>query len=85
MEAFAEAHQYSEVRSQPVLSPPSSTPTDSVVHQEVRAKMREMGSLSGVPIEPPEQTKLLDACVSGAGVIGGGVPGGLSASHPPSS
>ncbi|EPS94393.1 hypothetical protein FOMPIDRAFT_62407, partial [Fomitopsis schrenkii] len=59
MEAFAEAHQYSEVRSSP----------------EVRAKMREMGSLSGVPIEPPEQTKLLDACVSGAGVIGGGVPG----------
>ncbi|KAI0728166.1 ribosomal protein S5 domain 2-type protein [Fomitopsis betulina] len=54
MEAFAEAHQYSE---------------------EVRATMREMGSLSGVPIEPPEQTKFLDACVSGAGVIGGGVPG----------
>jgi len=54
MEAFAEAHQYSE---------------------DVRAKMREMGTLSGVPIEPPEQTELLNACVSGAGVIGGGVPG----------
>jgi len=38
--------------------------------------MREMGSLSGAPIEPPEQTQLLDACVSLAGVIGGGVPGG---------
>lgn len=38
--------------------------------------MRTMGELSGVPIEPPEQTKLLDACVSLAGVIGGGVPGG---------
>lgn len=38
--------------------------------------MREMGNLSGVPIEPPEQTSLLDACVSVAGVIGGGVPGG---------
>lgn len=35
-----------------------------------------MGTLAGVPIEPPEQTKLLDACVSQAGVIGGGVPGG---------
>lgn len=46
--------------------------------------MREMGTLSGVPIEPPEQTKLLDTCVSGAGVIGGGVPGGLSASPLPS-
>jgi phosphomevalonate kinase len=38
--------------------------------------MREMGELSGVPIEPVEQTDLLDACVSLAGIIGGGVPGG---------
>jgi phosphomevalonate kinase len=38
--------------------------------------MREMGELAGVPIEPPEQTKLLDTCVSLPGVIGGGVPGG---------
>ncbi len=38
--------------------------------------MRQMGVLAGVPIEPPEQTKLLDVCVSQAGVIGGGVPGG---------
>ena len=37
--------------------------------------MREMGKLAGVPIEPPEQTALLDTCVSVAGVIGGGVPG----------
>ncbi|KZT08314.1 phosphomevalonate kinase [Laetiporus sulphureus 93-53] len=43
--------------------------------EDIRAKMREMGELSGVPIEPKEQTELLDACVSGAGVIGGGVPG----------
>lgn len=42
----------------------------------IREKMREMGNLSGVPIEPIEQTTLLDACVSQAGVIGGGVPGG---------
>ena len=39
--------------------------------------MKEMGNLSGVPIEPEEQTKLLDTCVSQAGVIGGGVPGGM--------
>lgn len=38
--------------------------------------MREMGTLSGVPIEPIEQTKMLDVCVSQAGIIGGGVPGG---------
>jgi len=37
--------------------------------------MREMGRLANVPIEPPEQTSLLDACVYQAGVIGGGVPG----------
>lgn len=44
--------------------------------QNIRAKMREMGDKAGAPIEPREQTALLDACVSVAGVIGGGVPGG---------
>ncbi|CAL1707563.1 unnamed protein product [Somion occarium] len=43
--------------------------------EDIRNNMREMGNLSGVPIEPPEQTELLDACTSVAGVIGGGVPG----------
>lgn len=38
--------------------------------------MRAMSVASGVPIEPEEQTRLLDACASGAGVVGGGVPGG---------
>lgn len=38
--------------------------------------MREMGKLAGVPIEPEEQTQLLDQCVTIAGVVGGGVPGG---------
>ena len=37
--------------------------------------MREMGTRSQTHIEPPEQTALLDACISVAGVIGGGVPG----------
>jgi len=37
--------------------------------------MKEMGNLSRVPIEPDEQTRLLDICVTQAGVIGGGVPG----------
>ena len=45
--------------------------------------MREMGTLAGVPIEPPEQTALLDACTSVAGVIGGGVPGGEYSLPPP--
>lgn len=62
-------------------TPPAEIPiitTFYEVHQiseAIRAKMREMGDLSGVPIEPIEQTKLLDACVTQAGIIGGGVPG----------
>lgn len=38
--------------------------------------MREMGQLCDVPIEPPEQTRLLDKCITMSGVVGGGVPGG---------
>ena len=51
--------------------------------QDIRGKMREMGSAAGVPIEPPEQTELLNACTSVAGVIGGGVPGGVSCPRSP--
>jgi hypothetical protein len=40
--------------------------------------MREMGTLSGVEIEPKEQTKLLNDSIALAGIIGGGVPGGAS-------
>jgi phosphomevalonate kinase len=43
--------------------------------EQIRSKMREMGKLSGVEIEPEKQTQLLDASVSMAGVVGGGVPG----------
>ena len=45
--------------------------------QNIRAKMREMGEASGVAIEPPQQTKLLDDCLAVTGVIAGGVPGGI--------
>jgi phosphomevalonate kinase len=40
--------------------------------------MKHMGDLADVPIEPDEQTELLDKCLTIAGVIGGGVPGGQS-------
>ncbi|PVH98758.1 ERG8, Phosphomevalonate kinase [Periconia macrospinosa] len=40
-----------------------------------RVLIREMSVKSGVPIEPPQQTKLLDACKALDGVVGGVVPG----------
>ncbi|KAG9081477.1 phosphomevalonate kinase, partial [Ceratobasidium sp. 392] len=43
--------------------------------KSIRDGMRAVGKSSGVPIEPPEQTQLLDACYALPGVIGGGVPG----------
>ncbi|KAI6777950.1 phosphomevalonate kinase [Emericellopsis cladophorae] len=41
----------------------------------IRGKIREMSGLSGVPIEPESQTKLLDALTELDGVFGGVVPG----------
>jgi phosphomevalonate kinase len=43
--------------------------------QAIRQGIREMSKLSGVPIEPPAQTDLLDACSKVEGVIDGVVPG----------
>ena len=44
--------------------------------EAIRSRIREMGSKSGVPIEPPEQTELLDGLTKGVdGVAGGVVPG----------
>jgi len=37
--------------------------------------MRTMGELAGVPIEPPEQTNILNSSAILPGVVGGGVPG----------
>lgn len=41
----------------------------------IRELIRLMSDKSGVPIEPPAQTDLLDACEKIPGVIGGVVPG----------
>lgn len=43
--------------------------------RSIRKNIRAMGEKSGVPIEPPAQTKLLDACEGIPGVVGGTVPG----------
>ncbi|KAJ8327498.1 phosphomevalonate kinase [Batrachochytrium dendrobatidis] len=47
----------------------------SALYQEIRGCLCNMSSLSGAPIEPPEQTKLLDACMEIPGVLMCGVPG----------
>ena len=43
--------------------------------ERVRASFREISHLSQVPIEPPEQSQLLDACLNIPGVLMAGVPG----------
>ncbi|KAF2765225.1 ERG8, Phosphomevalonate kinase [Teratosphaeria nubilosa] len=42
---------------------------------DIRRGIRLMSEASNVPIEPPSQTKLIDACEGLPGVIGGVVPG----------
>lgn len=42
---------------------------------QVRALLREMGTSAGVPIEPPEQTEILNATQAIPGVLIAGVPG----------
>ncbi|CAG8733555.1 14145_t:CDS:2, partial [Funneliformis mosseae] len=46
-----------------------------ITFQKIRGLLREMSELSQVPIEPPKQTKLLDACNEIPGLIMAGVPG----------
>ncbi|KAJ2696045.1 phosphomevalonate kinase, partial [Coemansia spiralis] len=41
----------------------------------MRQLQRELGDRAGVPIEPPEQTRLLDACMAVPGVCMAAVPG----------
>ncbi|TPX58081.1 phosphomevalonate kinase [Powellomyces hirtus] len=43
--------------------------------QRIRGHLREMSDLTNVPIEPEEQTRLLDACLEVPGIIMAGVPG----------
>lgn len=47
---------------------------DDFLH--VRSLLRKMGDASDVPIEPKEQTRLLDTCMQVPGVVMAGVPGG---------
>ena len=59
-----------------LLTAPSSSLADfQEAFAQIRARIRDMGDRSGVPIEPPEQTQLLDAASKVQGVAGGVVPG----------
>lgn len=42
---------------------------------KIRNLIKEMSAASTVPVEPPEQTRLIDACSAVPGVVGGVVPG----------
>ncbi|KAF9980961.1 phosphomevalonate kinase, partial [Modicella reniformis] len=62
---------------------PSDAATDLLVQiygefSIVRGYLREMSRLSQVPVEPEEQTRLLDACLTVPGVLMAGVPGDKS-------
>lgn len=54
-----------------------------ILAQTFRNNMRTLGVASSVPIEPPEQTRLLDDIAANCvGVLGGGVPGGAFSISP---
>ncbi|PVV03877.1 hypothetical protein BB560_001630 [Smittium megazygosporum] len=42
---------------------------------KIRKCLKKIGELAGVPIEPDEQSKLIDSCIEIPGVIMAGVPG----------
>jgi len=62
MKALAEEHSFGLERL-------------SACFKRIRSGIRTMSAKSGVPIEPPEQTQLIDACEAVTGVVGGVVPG----------
>ncbi|KAH7094201.1 phosphomevalonate kinase [Auriculariales sp. MPI-PUGE-AT-0066] len=65
------------LHSQPATQAPVLTHLCRVreLINDIRGMMRDMSTGADVPIEPPEQTQLLDACAALQGVVGGGVPG----------
>ncbi|TKA83619.1 hypothetical protein B0A55_00434 [Friedmanniomyces simplex] len=82
-EIWEELHRHNTALADDLTAAAESAETDPVkryaeVQQRfhsIRALIRQMSEQSGVPIEPPEQTELLDACERMSEVIGGVVPG----------
>jgi phosphomevalonate kinase len=44
-------------------------------NRSMRSLFRELSTLADVPVEPPSQTRLLDACLNLPGVVIAGIPG----------
>ncbi|KAF8514856.1 Phosphomevalonate kinase [Hysterangium stoloniferum] len=70
--AHAASHAYTEVIALYFYCHQFLTRAKS---QKIRNYMRYMSVASSAPIEPLEQTRLLDACLQKPGVVAGGVPG----------
>ncbi|RUS15435.1 ribosomal protein S5 domain 2-type protein [Endogone sp. FLAS-F59071] len=49
--------------------------TAASTFESIRSLIRRMSAFSDVPVEPEEQTRLLDACLAVPGVVMAGVPG----------
>ena len=71
---FDELHRRNKVLASILESGDLANVTEAF--SDIREKIRELSERSGVPIEPPEQTALLDAVTKNVeGVLGGVVPG----------
>jgi phosphomevalonate kinase len=77
IDRFVQLRTVSEVRPTRLWRKVCETDLVPFSIQNIRANMRKMGEGSGVAIEPPQQTQLLDDCLAVTGVIAGGVPGGI--------
>lgn len=64
-------------RLRSIASSPTSSEISSLraIILTIRSLIRQMSVKAGVPIEPPAQTALIDACSDLPGIIGGTVPG----------
>lgn len=74
-QVFGDINNANSKLSSALQQVPTSPVAISDAIKQVREQVRKLTSLSNVPIEPPSQTKLLDAASQIDGVLGGVVPG----------
>jgi phosphomevalonate kinase len=73
--AKIEASQWAKLPSYSTNSTVTTLADTADTFQRIRALIRNMSDLSDVPIEPAEQTRLLDQCMTVPGCVMAGVPG----------